>query len=637
MPIRKLSPLLVNQIAAGEVIERPASVVRELIDNALDANATRIDIAIEDGGRRLIRISDNGNGIPERELPLAVAAHATSKIERAEDLAAIGTYGFRGEALASIASVARLRVTSKSQGDGVIAESGAVIEAAGADVTPVAPAACSPGTVIEVRDVFFNTPARRKFLRGASAEFGQISEVVQRIAINHPGVAFKLTHNERKVIQLDAGDDRLSRCLSLLGKDLADALLEFEHKDFAASDGASVWGLAGLPEIARATAKFQYICLNGRPIRDRGLSHAIREAYRGLIPPDRHAVVVVMIDLDPTMVDVNVHPAKAEVRFHQPSRMHGLVLHALRQRLLGADLTPAVSFNNTPRFDAPTSSNEVTVHSNAETATDNHEPASPNAFIDYFKRMDPTQKGFVYQQVREELQREQPDVVTSEDEREPIVFDASRSPLTENTASDMRHSTLLQVHKSYIVTQDESGIVIIDQHALHERVMFEQLRQRVLAGPLEGQRLLMPATIDSTPTRITALEDLAPMLERLGIEAESFGQDTIAIHAFPTFLFDRKVEPAAFMSELLDKADDGDIDARSFTEGETAMEEALHEVLDMMACKAAVKAGDQLNIAEINALLQQRDAIERASNCPHGRPTSIRLTLRDLEKQFKRT
>lgn len=658
MPIRKLPPLLVNQIAAGEVIERAASVVKELVENSLDAAATRIDIQIEDGGAQLIRISDDGGGIAADELPLAVAPHATSKLQSPDQLGAIGTLGFRGEALASIASVARLRITSRPTINRKPAAQGATIEAAGDEVSAVAPAACAPGTVIEVRDLFFNTPARRKFMRAASTEFGHITDAVTRMAMVHHSVGFSLTHNGRKTMDVAPTTNRRRRCVELLGKELDEALLEFEEiADLASRMAdvpqggakAAIWGLAGLPAIARATARFQYLCLNGRFIRDRQISHAIKEAYRGLVPPDRQPVAVVFLTMPPSLADVNVHPTKAEVRFREPGRVHGLVLSALRARLLGADLTPSAHVASSLK-----SLRDDEMDADAADAMPTGQTASPSfiagasshaaagrpndsqAFVDYFRSMAPMQKGFVYQQVRQAMAEVDPAVAAEPRDDEASATGGAASLLAQpsgHVPPVLRSFGVLQVHKSYLVTEDDHGILIIDQHALHERVMFEQLQQRILKGPLESQRLLMPVTLPGGAKRQALLEAVAPLLDRIGVEAEQFGPDSIAIHAFPTFLFDRKVDPAEFMENLLDRAEDGELDASNTT----ALEAALHEVLDMMSCKAAVKAGDKLTAQELAELLKQREAIERASNCPHGRPTTIRLTLRELEKQFKRT
>ena len=694
MSIQKLPWLLINQIAAGEVIERPASVVKELVENSLDAGATRLEITVEDGGRQLIRISDNGRGIAPNELHLAVAPHATSKLMNPDQLATVGTFGFRGEALASIASVSRLRITSRVTMDGVVADAGAVIEAEGDHVGESSPAACSPGTTIEVRDLFFNTPARRRFMRGASTEIGHITETITRIAIVHSAVAFKLTHGSRTTLDVSLNQSRRQRCMAMLGEELNDAFLEFESArlpsittDTPQADAQiRLWGLAGLPSIARSTSKFQYLCVNGRPIRDRRVSHAIKEAYRGLMPSDKQPVVVLFIDLDPSAVDVNVHPTKAEVRFHDAARIHGLVLSTLRQRLLGSDLTPSATLGqSTSPTKQPVNSATDQLHrqevdrpmtSSRDAAITPAPEANFSEFVDYFRQRSTPQKGFDFDEIKQAMAKDLP---IKDDATNPPVREGSTSggnsstndsdvsssndtvkPQTNPTSGDGQLSQgVLQVHDSYLVTEDEQGLIIIDQHALHERVMFEHLRRRIL-GPdqqtprnLESQRLLVPAVVKATPKRVALLEDLKPLMNRIGIDAAALGPDTLAVHAFPSFLFDRHVDPVEFVEELLDIAEEGELVLETSTSkrsnhidgvdvsndmDQTCVEEAvLHKVLDMMACKAAVKAGDRMSTEELNDLLSQRHEVERASSCPHGRPTTIRITLRDMEKQFKRT
>ena len=650
MTIRKLPALLVNQIAAGEVIDRPASVVKELVENSLDAGATQIDVLIEDGGRRLMRVRDNGTGIAVDELTLAVAPHATSKLDTPEQLGAIQTLGFRGEALASIASVSRLRVTSRPTIAGSPSAAAAVIEASGDDVSEPSPRAAAPGTVIEVRDLFFNTPARRKFMRASGTEFGHIHDMVTRMAMVHHGVSFTLTHGSRKVLELSLTDEPRQRCIQLLGQELEEALLEFQSppsrgaeergvdEALVPTEQRSVWGLAGLPSIARATTKFQTLCLNGRPIRDRSLSHAVKEAYRGLIAPDRHPVVVVFLEMDPHLVDLNVHPTKAEVRFRDPNQAHGLVLTSLRQRLLGADLTPTVRVP-----DANSSSRQGTGFTqNAAThpAPEHRTLAGTDGFVDHFGRTDPVQKGFQYQQVRAKLTQQDAHVDGQPERQTPPLSEQAphvQPPPSMRTTNPLG-ANVLQVHNSYIVSEDDQGIVIVDQHALHERVMFEELRSRVMGGDrkLQSQRLLMPIIIDATPKHQALVQELAPLLERLGIEAVPAGPKAIGIQSFPTFLFDRKVDPGSFTTDLLDRVEAGDVATATPTDSAT-LETVLHEVLDMMACKAAVRAGDRMTPEELEALLAKREQVERSSSCPHGRPTSIRLSLRELEKQFKRT
>ncbi|MEM6257879.1 MAG: DNA mismatch repair endonuclease MutL [Planctomycetota bacterium] len=635
MPIKTLPTLVINQIAAGEVIERPASVVKELVENALDAGATHINLAIEEGGAQLIRISDDGVGIPADELTLAVSPHATSKITAADELEAIGTLGFRGEALASIASISRLRVTSRPTTVAGIAEAASVLEVEGDQVTGPTPASSKPGTVIEVRDLFFNTPARRKFMRSPASEFGHINDTLARIAMVNPDCGFTLTHNGRTARDLPRNQSRRERCIDLLGKELEEGLLEFDHHDDPTHGSAHAWGLAGLPSLSRATSKFQHVCINGRPIKDRNLMHAVKEAYRGLIPPDKFPMVVLFIDLDPSAVDVNVHPQKAEVRFRHPSHVHGLVLTALRQRLLGADLTPAATFR--PSIPAIGSAEPVATAAKPIRSTDE--------FVDYFKAMDPKQKGFVYQEVKEQLRQDLAEEVA---EQEDEVFEqallsrqaAAEAEHIEHHTSNIAH--ILQVHDSYVVTQDEHGLVIIDQHALHERIMFEEFRKRILEekAPLESQRLLMPEVVLADDARQAKLEELQPLLDRLGIEADPIGPGQVAVHAFPSLLFSRNVKVGPFMDELLDKAEAGAFDKLDLGGGSDQQlpeEAALHEALDMMSCKAAIKAGDKMSEEELAALLVKRDQIERSSNCPHGRPTTLRLTLKDLERQFGRS
>jgi DNA mismatch repair protein MutL len=610
MPIAKLSPLLVNQIAAGEVIERPASVVKELVENSLDAGAGRIEVVIAEGGRELVRVADDGSGIGADELLMAVEPHATSKISSVDDLAAIRTMGFRGEALASIASVSRLRITSRVRG----AEAGAAVEASGDHVGPVTPAGCATGTVIEVRNLFFNTPARRKFMKSTATELGHIHELLARIAMAHPAVGFKLTHNDRVIFDHPAGSSAVQRCLAIMGQELRDGLLEFDSDE----RGIALWGMAGLPTLARSTAKFQYLYVNGRPVRDRNISHAMKEAYRGLIEPAMQPTLALFITVDPSAVDVNVHPTKSEVRFADANAVHGQVLATLRQRLLGADLTPSADIGSRPATIHPAllNLNGTGIPVCQDGNPLDEPPASPQAFVDYFRRMDPRQKDLVFSEVRREMGQT----------AGPGEGDGEGLGLTYRPAAQ----SVMQVHNSYIVTQDDQGIVIIDQHALHERMMFQELYDRICgSGALESQRLITPVVLDASPQRIDLLATLGPLLSKIGIEAGAMGPGAIGVQAFPTLLFDRGVDPADFMDALLDRA--GEVELGPDDEA------ALHEVLDMMSCKAAVKAGDTLKPEELDALLKRREVVERASNCPHGRPTAIRLSLRDLERQFKRS
>ena len=611
MPIRRLPPLVVNQIAAGEVIERPASVVKELLENSIDAAATRIDIAIENGGIELIRVTDNGCGIAFDDLSLALAPHATSKITSTADLDAIGTMGFRGEALASIVSVSRLSMITRPAGE----PEGRAIEAAGDQSKPPHPVGAPHGTTMTVRNLFFNTPARRKFLRTEQTESTRVGETVQSLAMSHPSIAFTLTQNGRKTIDLPPDQAPRDRVIELVGRELEPELLEVQN----VQGDAHIWGLAGTPAIARGTARQMRIYLNGRPISDRSLNHAMREAYRGLIDPARYPTLVLFLEMPPSQADVNVHPSKLEVRFRNGTLVHGLILSAVRTALRKADLTPALELSG-PGAAAmavpvapPSEFASGLERASAQTA----DRPSAKVFVDYFRRLDPKQKGFVFAEVKQALARDMPEIV-----------DGTPAESTEMLSTIRSVQDVMQVHSSYIVTQDEQGILIIDQHALHERVMFEKLVQQVSKGNLESQRLLMPAMVEVSASQLEALPTVRALLEKIGIEAEPLGPRTLAVHAFPSFLFERGVEPQGFVSELLDRAAGNDLPADS--------EAALHETLDMMACKAAVKAGDRLTPAELAELLKHRELVERSSNCPHGRPTTLRLSLRDLERQFGR-
>jgi len=589
-PIQQLSESLVNRIAAGEVVERPAAVVKELVENAIDAGASHILVEVEDGGRALIRVIDDGSGIPPGDLPLAFAPHATSKLTCDEDLFRIATMGFRGEALASIGSVSHARILSRT------AESDAAWEIhnrGGITDQPQA-AAGNVGTTIEVRNLFFNTPARRKFIKGSATEFGHISEAVLRIALPHPQIGFRLTHNGRTALDLPPTDAD-ARLLAAWPAEFHDQRLSLEKRDAE----VTIRGIIGLPELARPTPKYQFLYLNGRSIRDRFVIHALREAYRGLTEPGRHPAAIVMLQLPPGDVDVNVHPTKSEVRFRDSGRIHGLILSAVRERLLGSDLAPHAM---------PMRTDE-----------DSTRPELRERLASFFKQLPPD-----FATAAPMISPSLPPPPASPF---PPLAVSQPSPPDTSPPPQLPPAHAIQVHNSYLVAQSDDGMIIIDQHALHERIMYEELLARLSRGALESQRMLIPQPIDVASTQLALLDQIQPLLQRLGIEVTPFGPGSVAVHSFPTFL--ERLDPAGFVGELLERGEQELLDLHD--------EELLHEVLDMMACKAAVKAGDPLSATEIEALLQRRDLVDRSSNCPHGRPTSLRLSLRDLEKQFKRT
>ena len=594
VPIRQLPPNLVNQIAAGEVVDRPASVVKEVVENALDAGASRIEVRIEGGGRDRIEVSDDGGGIPAEELPLAIAAHATSKIAALDDLLAVATYGFRGEALASIGSVSRLTITSRVRG----AAGGSGIEVDHGRVSAVKPAAANPGTRIEIERLFGEVPARRKFLRSEPTEAGRVVEVVEWLALGRPQVAFTLWQDGRKTLDLAAVDEPSARVAAVFGEAMqGDPLRISADAALGAGSPISVWGLMARPEHAKVATKGLRLTLNGRPIADRGLLHAVREAYRGLIEPGRTPVGFLAIEIDPREVDVNVHPAKSEVRFRQPAAVHSLAHRAVKAALRAANLMPELPL-------AQPATDWGGLRAGAFTGSSAAAPAGG--------------AGFDFGSLQAALAN--PATAVAPPHAVPA---AEPTPLPMPVVA----RRFLQAGRMWLVTSDEQGLVVVDQHALHERVMFERLKARALAGPLESQARLSPRIEAATALEVERLEEARPLLERLGFDARAGGPRSIAVHAEPVFLIERGVDPVEVLRAWLGR---DEFDATG--DGEAL----LAEVLDMIACKAAVKAGDALGEREIAELLQQLETIERATNCPHGRPTAMRIPWRELERRFGR-
>ena len=614
--IRVLSAHVVNQIAAGEVVDRPASVVKELLDNAIDAGATRITVELEQGGIDLVRVSDNGSGVPKEQIPLAIHPHATSKVRDASDLDKIGTMGFRGEALASIASVARIAFRSRQQGDTSAHE----LRVEGGEIGDIEPASGPVGTAVSVRTLFYNTPARRKFLKTPRTEQGHCVEQSRTLAIAHPAIGFRVVADGREIFDVPPGQGPRERALALVGNELDEQMIEAHADAFDDRRGLALWGLVELPVLARATNKGQHVYLNGRPIRDKTVAHAIKEAYRGLIEPGRHPLAVLMIEMDPSAVDVNVHPAKIEVRFRDGSMVHKAVYQAVREALRRADLTP------TAHVPAP----------DQHTPVPSQQPTGAPSFTSAFTSGAPAPASrFPYAEMKHAVDQQRPyEAPAPAEPWEPSEFERGTIPTPKRTDS------VLQVHNSFLVTQDAGGMVIIDQHALHERVMFEKLRDRLDNGNLETQRLLTPAVVETTTTRAALVDDLEALFTRLGIELSALGPASVGVTGFPSFLFEKGVEPEPFVSELLERAEEEEEGYAELPEEGDASgrrETALHEVLDMMSCKAAIKAGDKLSETELSELLRLRERVERSSNCPHGRPTAIRLSIAELEKQFGRS
>jgi len=628
--IAVLPPHLVNKIAAGEVIERPASVLKELLENSLDAGAARITVEIEDGGRKLIRITDNGCGMTAEDLALSCEPHATSKIHIEDDLYAIRTLGFRGEALASIASVSQMEIVSR-QADSL---EGAKLEINGIDRGAVAPSAAAPGTVIAVRNLFFNTPARRKFLRTANTEMAHISEQFSRIALANTDIHMTLHHNGRLLYDLPAGQTLTQRVAALFSGELAESLLPVKRS----GGGVEVWGMIAAPRFSVANAQTQYVFLNGRYIRDKFIGHAIREAYRGLMDPNRYPAAFVFLKMDPGEVDFNVHPSKVEVRFANSNAVHSQVLAALRDRLLSTDLSVPLGSDTLnisgggnlfgePETAAGGSSQQSIRQAMADFFKSHPAPSEPHSLPSRdisIPRDAPTPTEIP---VHTPFSRPLAAIETFADNKRPEPIAKYRYSAADSEPDAEPSGRFLQVHNSYLVTESNDGILIIDQHALHERVIYEQLTRQLEAGPLPCQRCLIPETLEVTDSQMAAWENSQPLLQKLGILAEPFGPRTLAIQGFPPVL--DAVSSQQFLRDLLQRV--------AGAAGPVEPEHLMHEILDMMACKAAVKAGDSLNDQEIASLLRQRAQVERSSNCPHGRPTTLRLTLDQLAKQFKRT
>ncbi len=614
--IAVLPDSLINKIAAGEVVERPASVIKELLENSIDAGATRITVVVQDGGRTLIRVTDNGCGMSEEDARLAFARHATSKIRDVDDLFSIQTLGFRGEALASVAGVSHATLITRRPTDA----GGIRLDASESVIGEPIPCAAAVGTTIEVRDLFYCVPARRKFLRSDATEFGHIHDMVLRSALAQPDIAFTLEHNGRKVLELPAVTDTAERIAAAIDKDLRGRLLPIHHEDAA----ARITGFIGVPETARGTNRHEFIFLNGRYIRDRSMLHAMKEAYRGLIDPHQHPVAILYVDMDPAAFDVNVHPQKTEVRFRDANIPFRMVLGALRHKLLQTDLTRPASLN-------PDSSTTSTPPLRSPAPVRTSSLDETRQVLAEFFRQPPIQP-----QPALPLRGlgESTSVTAGADTISPAVAEPVPSMEEQSTARETIPPVVapslnikcIQLHNRYIVAEDDQGIVLIDQHALHERILYEELLSRVRKGPLESQRLLLPVMVEVNDRQANNLERVRPTLEKLGIEINRFDAQSIAVQGLPPLL--ARLDAGAFIRLLLDYLDEADCNI-----GDEAL---LHEILDMASCKAAIKAGDPLSATEIDALLIRRHEIERSSNCPHGRPTTVRLSFAQLEKQFKR-
>ncbi len=627
--IRQLSQSLINKIAAGEVIERPASVVKELMENAVDAGATRIDVTIGAGGSEVVRVVDNGCGIAADQLPLAVACHATSKLAGADDLFRVGTLGFRGEALASIAEVSRLRLRSRPAGN----DHGAEIEIVGGKPGDVVPCGAPPGTSVEVRNLFFNTPVRRKFLRTTQTEFGHVSEAFTRIALAAPEVHFTLHHNDRQVFELAASDGWLERIARFFGRDLAENLIAVQSTDDDDGSGGQARqvrldGYVANPTHSRSNNRMQYLLLNGRYIRDRSLQHALGEAYRGLLTTGRYPIAFLRLQMSPELVDVNVHPTKLEVRFQDSGRLYSQFLSTLRGKFLTTDLTPRVE---SPADEDPTGGHdagrtselrqELVDWAKGGVCGWNAAPRAGGATTSGPS----TGGGQPLELTRLEGRFARPGD-GSAGRAEPSVGPPTADRTAGRNAEFSPAAPALQVHNRYLVAETEEGVTIIDQHALHEQILYERLRQRVLSGAMETQKLLVPEPVDLSAPEAAAASEHGELLARLGMIIEPFGGDTVLVAGFPAML--ANFNPAEVLRELLAQLLSGDRPPQQ--------DDLLDDLLHTVACKAAIKAGDRLAPEEIASLLEQSHLAGNPHHCPHGRPTALVFTREELDRRFKR-
>ncbi|GGI55520.1 DNA mismatch repair endonuclease MutL [Oxalicibacterium solurbis] len=607
-PIRQLSDQLISQIAAGEVVERPSAVVKELLENALDAGATQITVKLEQGGVKRICITDNGRGIPPDQMPLALARHATSKIASLAELENVGTLGFRGEALASIASVAQLTLTSRT------ADAAHAWEISGSHASTVAPSSGAPGTTIDVLDLYFNTPARRKFLKTEQTEFGHCAEVVRRVALSRPDVSFSLSHNGKTVDHWTV-NDIAKRSAQILGNEFSGARLPIE----AAAGPLKLNGFIGLPTASKARADGQYFYVNGRFVRDKLLMHAVRAAYEDVLHGDRYPSYVISLELDPALVDVNVHPSKIEVRFRDSRAVHQFVFHAVTRTL------------------AQTS---ATAHGAAPSPT----PASSSA-LPWLREQQQTSFGTLGAQFGAQpgtpfgnsfgiaQTTENYGALFADGAANASIASGLAAPLPTASAPAMPQDeefplgfALAQLHGVFVLAQNRKGLALVDMHAAHERILYEQLKNALDTDAVQVQPLLIPVTFHADGVEVGTADENRDVLQSLGFDIAVMSPTTLAVRAIPALL--KNADAQSLARDVLR-------DVREFG-GSRVLVERRNELLGTLACHTAVRANRTLTVPEMNALLRQMEATERADQCNHGRPTWVQLALSDLDKLFLR-
>jgi DNA mismatch repair protein MutL len=594
MSIRQLPELLINQIAAGEVVERPSSVVKELLENALDAGAQSIQVLLEQGGKRLVRVVDDGCGISRDELALALARHATSKISSLEELEQVESMGFRGEALPSMASVSRMTITSRSEAD----EHAWQLKTANGVLEEVVPAAGAPGTQVELRDLFYNVPARRKFLRTDRTEFSHVDELLKRFALARPDVGFQLQHNNRMVRQfppVHSDEEMLTRLTAVIGADFVEHVLNIDEQ----RGSFALHGWVAEPRYNRPQADRQFFFVNGRVIRDRLVAHAIRQAFRDVLFHGRHPAFVLFLELPFSGVDVNVHPQKHEVRFRDSRSVHDFIYSTLNRCLAGAGVGGGGLRPGTEIQD-PASAGQGGEWTDRQAAM----PLSvAEQMQSYAQLVSSPSRGTAVAGMPIDF-----DSVNATDEYPPMGF------------------ALAQLHGIYILAQNQHGLVLVDMHAAHERITYERFKTGLAHDGIRSQNLLVPITVHVSEREADMVEQHAASLESLGIACDRSGPQTVVIRKVPTLLQD------ADMSRLL-----SDVLSELASDGESLkIESEIDDVLSSMACHGSVRANRQLNIAEMNALLRDMERTERSAQCNHGRPTWVQLDMQNLDRFFLR-
>lgn len=628
MPIKQLNDTIINQIAAGEVIERPASVIKELVENAIDAEANKISIDIQCGGKNLTRVQDNGIGIEEKELILAISRHCTSKME--EDIHAIHALGFRGEALPSIGSVAKLRLISRPKN----AENGAEILVEGGKITGPRPASCNQGTIVEVRDLFFATPARLKFMKTERSETTAIIEIIKRIAIAYPHIHFTLSEGRKKILDYPKTDNQkeanLLRIKQVLGDEFSENLVPIQTE----KDNVRLNGYGSVPAFTRANSLYQFAYINKRPVRDKLILSAIQVGYLDFITRGRYPVCILFIDIDPHDVDVNVHPAKADVRFRDPNFIRGLIIKTIRQTFGQIGLRTSYELSNSMIQAFKTETNDI------PSPTKEIIPEISNSFIksQVSSNYNYTEKNFRRPVTTEKMRTalyaplRQYEAEKNHQNSFPEIDHPSTVNTVKNDSNTLKEQKFplgaarAQIHKNYIISQTEDSLIIVDQHAAHERLVYEALKESLYGKPLQAQMLLLPEIVSMPQEKLLALLAYKEDLKNLGLGLEAFGTDAILVRETPAILgeFDVKTLIKDLADEVMEH------------ESVNNLKEIIDYVAATIACHGSIRSGRILKTEEMNTLLRQMEKVPQSATCNHGRPTYIELKLHDIEKLFKR-